>query len=693
MKNAKANFFCFVCAFVILLMPNMAQAEPAYPSGAEPWADHSVGGAGGQSHKIVNGDFSYKWNEISDNGYLNPLTGATQPFSFDQGAQPFIYSNANPRVRIAGGWNRNLFGWGVIPSVGSPDAESTLCSDGKPQISMSIPNNVFQFVNSDGYKAVELSANVPGVIYQDIAAYSGTVYRWTVSHRPTDEPKKEKVAVRIGAPGAETHQMADRISSGGSDPNIKVAYLQSSGFWWNTYTGVYKVPGTAGKNNFTTTRFRFEYADGLGDTRGNLVANISLNIAYPFRFDLNGGSGSAFNPEAENYKGYIQEGTTATLSSLYTSVPTRPGYTFMGWSESRLSPATTEVAYNQNRSKVITSLKATNRAGHTLYAVWAKNPTVTFKNGNTTLKTQTVAPGANATAPANPAKTGYLFRGWQGKYQKVYADSVVTSVFNPITYKVAFNANSGSGAMNTQQFTYDKPQALSANAFKKTGYHFVGWNTRADGKGTSYKDKQQVNNLTVTNGSTINLYAQWQPNTYYIEFRANGGSGTMQKMTCTYDKAYSLTQNAFTRKGYVYKGWAGSDGKTYADMAAVKNLTAQDGATIYMTAQWKLNQVIVSIPTKIAFDNQAIGKVNTSTSFKVYVDGDFTGDVVVRGGTSILSSNVSPLNSVTSSSKNPLIFSSAGTSKEDTITITGITKTSHVYEGQIGYVVEYDTPE
>ena len=79
------------------------------------------------------------------------------------------------------------------------------------------------------------------------------------------------------------------------------------------------------------------------------------------------------------------------------------------------------------------------------------------------------------------------------------------------TYSVRFNKNNdaATGTMSNQAFTYSTAQALAANAFTRTGYTFAGWNTAANGSGTSYADGQSVSNLTATNGGTVDLYAQW----------------------------------------------------------------------------------------------------------------------------------------------------------------------------------------
>ena len=64
--------------------------------------------------------------------------------------------------------------------------------------------------------------------------------------------------------------------------------------------------------------------------------------------------------------------------------------------------------------------------------------------------------------------------------------------------------------MQPQTFRQGVSQALSANSFYRDGYTFSGWNTSANGLGTSYYDRQ-----TITINSNITLYAQWT---------ANGGS-------------------------------------------------------------------------------------------------------------------------------------------------------------------------
>ena len=43
----------------------------------------------------------------------------------------------------------------------------------------------------------------------------------------------------------------------------------------------------------------------------------------------------------------------------------------------------------------------------------------------------------------------------------------------------------------------------------KNGYTFVGWNTEADGSGTSYTDEQLMSDIEESK-TPLTLYAQWE---------------------------------------------------------------------------------------------------------------------------------------------------------------------------------------
>ena len=86
---------------------------------------------------------------------------------------------------------------------------------------------------------------------------------------------------------------------------------------------------------------------------------------------------------------------------------------------------------------------------------------------------------------------------------------------------------------------------------------------------------------------TKNFTLVWA--TYTVHFDANGGEGTMSDQAFTYNTAQNLSANTFTRTGYNFAGWntaADGTGTAYTDGQSVQNLTAEDGATVTLYAQW-----------------------------------------------------------------------------------------------------------
>lgn len=77
---------------------------------------------------------------------------------------------------------------------------------------------------------------------------------------------------------------------------------------------------------------------------------------------------------------------------------------------------------------------------------------------------------------------------------------------------VAYDANGGNGQMTPKVLRKGKGVALASSAFERPGYEFVGWNTEADGTGTSFSDgaKLSASDLESGIGGTFTLYAQWK---------------------------------------------------------------------------------------------------------------------------------------------------------------------------------------
>ena len=199
-----------------------------------------------------------------------------------------------------------------------------------------------------------------------------------------------------------------------------------------------------------------------------------------------------------------------------------------------------------------------------------------------------------------PRQPGFRFLGWSlDQAGRQIVDSIPAGERTEITlyaqwkvntYTIHFDANGGAGKMKDQSLAYNAEASLTANAFTRTGYVFAGW---ADAQGNAYEDKQTVSKLAEE--GTVELTAQWTPIAYTVAFQPNGGQGTMEPVSMTYDQTAELPQLSFTREGYRFTGWAPSArGKAaYADGAQVVNLSAKSGATVTLYAQWTPNSYTV----------------------------------------------------------------------------------------------------
>ena len=278
-----------------------------------------------------------------------------------------------------------------------------------------------------------------------------------------------------------------------------------------------------------------------------------------------------FNKNANDATGSMsnQSFTYGVSKNLTANGFTRYGYNFAGWSTS----SSGGVVYDDKES--VKNLTSTDNDTVNLYAVWTpKTNCVLYFNANLpTGATASINPTQknvtfNSTygTLATGTRTGYTLDGWyttSACTTKVSTSTKVTSEsqtvyakWKPNTYYVKFNGNgSTEGNMSNQTFTYDTGQNLTANAFKKTGYNFVGWATSASGNKV-YDDKASVKNLTTANGGIVNLYALWTPASYTVTFNPNGQGGTVSPTTksVTYDSTYGDLPIP-TRAGYIFIGW------------------------------------------------------------------------------------------------------------------------------------------
>ena len=160
-------------------------------------------------------------------------------------------------------------------------------------------------------------------------------------------------------------------------------------------------------------------------------------------------------------------------------------------------------------------------------------------------------------------------------------------------FLVQFNVNGGDGTVPEQTVPNGGHAQVPDTAPTRTGYTLDGWYTEPiAGTKWDFETDEVKENRT--------LYAHWTANQYTVTFdkNADDAEGTMTAQPFTYDQSQNLTQNAFTRPGYTFAGWntkANGSGTPYADQAAVENLSATDGSSITLYAQWTLDTPAVTL--------------------------------------------------------------------------------------------------
>jgi len=253
-----------------------------------------------------------------------------------------------------------------------------------------------------------------------------------------------------------------------------------------------------------------------------------------------------------------------------------------------------------------------------LTTIAAPSYTITYDNNGSAdpVPSPTTGSGPQTIASA-PARTGYTFANWNtaadGSGVSVPAGSSYTPASSLTLYAqwtsdeegatVTFDANGGSGSMTAQ--TESSATALTANGFTRVGYTFSGWNTAADGSGTSYADSASY---PFTASTT--LYAQWSANTLTVSYDSQGGSAIAAGSTTT-GSSVAASPGTPTRAGYGFNGWfAASSGGTQISFPYTHNQTAN--FTLY--AQWSANTLTVSYDSQ---GGSAIAAGSTTTGSSV----------------------------------------------------------------------------
>ncbi|MCL2782978.1 MAG: InlB B-repeat-containing protein, partial [Propionibacteriaceae bacterium] len=285
------------------------------------------------------------------------------------------------------------------------------------------------------------------------------------------------------------------------------------------------------------------YATSGDDTTPCVQYNVTLYAGWAeaatITYDAAGGTLPAgfTNPEA------VKIGDAPTLPP-----PTKDGYTFNGWFDLKATLWPSAVAVDKTTDTV------ERKANVTLTAQWSCNcAEVAYKTNGGILPDGFTSPesvqiGAVPTLPT-PTRFGYTFGGWfdDSKEPPVEwnsnseigsnADLTLDARWAPKAIVMSYDPNSpqATGTVASQTVNYDSNWTVAQNGFTLTGYTFTGWNSKADGSGTTYLVGASI---PVNWATDLKVFAQWQVTSVDV----TGVTVTPPSATMTVDE--TLTANA-----------------------------------------------------------------------------------------------------------------------------------------------------
>lgn len=195
--------------------------------------------------------------------------------------------------------------------------------------------------------------------------------------------------------------------------------------------------------------------------------------------------------------------------------------------------------------------------------------------------------------------TGYSFAGWGlsassgpnpaysvGQVYSTAASKVLYAQWTLASYNVAYDPNTGSGSMNSTQFTFGSTATISPSSFTPpTGSTFAGWGlSPSSGPNATYAPGQPY-----STASDLVLYAQWSGLHYSLGFQGNGGAGALPNMT------YTAGGNALTVPANPYIAPSGQSFASWNTAADGSGTSYSPGATVTLTqnlvlyAQWTVS--------------------------------------------------------------------------------------------------------
>ena len=189
-----------------------------------------------------------------------------------------------------------------------------------------------------------------------------------------------------------------------------------------------------------------------GSTGQRVFTAIWDKEVYPINYILDGGKNNPLNPVQ-----YCED------DEIFINNPSKEGFIFIGWIEG-------------------SSIPKGSHGEKTFTAKWAKLHSVTFKDGDIVLKIEDgIKDHGKATAPKEPTKDGYTFKGWDVEFDDITGDLVVKALWekNPEPIK-EFTVVFKDGDQTLKTETVKEHGFATAPSVSKQDHKFIGWDKKFD---------------------------------------------------------------------------------------------------------------------------------------------------------------------------------------------------------------------
>ena len=181
--------------------------------------------------------------------------------------------------------------------------------------------------------------------------------------------------------------------------------------------------------------------------------------------------------------------------------------------------------------------------------------TVSFvTNSDTTILSESIEAGKNATAPEAPVKNGYEFLGWYDGDSAwsfdtaVNKDTTLTAKWQAIEYTITYK--DGETVLNFTPNKYTVNDEIAALPIpNKDNYNFMGWYKNAD-------FTMGVQSIAAGTMGDLVLYAQFSVKNYGITYELDGGiNNESNPLSYSIESEFPVNLSNPTKEGYKFLGW------------------------------------------------------------------------------------------------------------------------------------------